>query len=101
EMRRLNHPDVIYRSEREKFSAIVDEIERIHKYDLVETTDGKFYVGTIAKEQDDQVQLQLKDSKDREEIARAKIKSIEHHGRPVLVGTVSIEKSERLSAMLG
>ena len=52
-MRRTDTPDVVYRTEREKFEAIVQEIIDLH-----------------AK------------------------------GQPVLVGTISIEKSERLSAML-
>lgn len=50
---RTNHPDVIYKTENEKFKAVVREIE---------------------------------------ELSRA--------GRPVLVGTISIEKSERLSSLL-
>ena len=50
---RVNHPDVIYRSEPEKWNAVVDEIRDVHKT-----------------------------------------------GRPVLVGTVSIEKSELLSSKL-
>ena len=50
---RYNHPDCIYRTEREKFNAIVSEIAEIHG-----------------------------------------------QGRPVLVGTISIEKSEHLSQML-
>ncbi|OGW89134.1 MAG: preprotein translocase subunit SecA, partial [Omnitrophica bacterium RIFCSPLOWO2_01_FULL_50_24] len=50
---RRNDPDCIYRTEREKFNAIVDEISKIH-----------------------------------------------HVGRPLLVGTISIEKSEHLSHML-
>jgi preprotein translocase subunit SecA len=52
-MRRVDYPDVVYRTEREKFEAIVEEIIDLH-----------------AK------------------------------GQPVLVGTISIEKSERLSVML-
>ncbi len=52
-MIRKDYPDVVYRTEREKFKAIVDEIERLHK-----------------------------------------------KGQPVLVGTISIEKSEQLSNML-
>jgi len=50
---RMNNPDVVYKTEREKFNAVVEDI-------------------------------------------------IERHGRgqPVLVGTISIEKSERLSALL-
>jgi preprotein translocase subunit SecA len=50
---RTEHPDVVYRTEREKFDAVVDEIAELH---------GK--------------------------------------GQPVLVGTISIEKSEHLSEML-
>lgn len=50
---RTNHPDVIYKTEREKFNSVVDEIASL--YDK---------------------------------------------GRPVLVGTISIEKSERLSQFL-
>ena len=50
---RHNHPDCIYRTEREKFNAIVEEIAEIH-----------------------------------------------NQSRPVLVGTISIEKSEHLSQML-
>src|SRR6185295_9865287 len=51
---RINHSDVIFRTEREKFNAIVDEIREVNE-----------------------------------------------SGRPVLVGTVSIEKSELLSSKLG
>ncbi|HWB00118.1 MAG TPA: SEC-C metal-binding domain-containing protein [Pirellulales bacterium] len=101
DMLRINHPDVIYRSEPEKFEAIVDEIERINRYDQITTTDGKVYLGKIEKEAGGNVWIQLKESKNREEIPEAKVKKIERHGRPVLVGTVSIEKSERLSAALG
>jgi preprotein translocase subunit SecA len=50
---RINQADVIYKTEREKFNAVLEEIIREHK-----------------------------------------------KGRPVLVGTISIDKSERLSAML-
>jgi preprotein translocase subunit SecA len=50
---RTEYPDVVYRTEREKFNAVVEEIKGLHE-----------------------------------------------KGQPVLVGTISIEKSERLSAML-
>ena len=52
-LRRTNFPDVIYKTEKEKFQAVVNEIQELYKI-----------------------------------------------GRPVLVGTTSIEKSERLSEML-
>jgi preprotein translocase subunit SecA len=50
---RVENPDVVYRTEREKFDAVEHEIEELHK-----------------------------------------------KGRPVLVGTISIEKSEQLSTLL-
>jgi preprotein translocase subunit SecA len=50
---RVENPDVVYRTEREKFGAVEKEIEELHK-----------------------------------------------SGRPVLVGTISIEKSEELSGLL-
>jgi preprotein translocase subunit SecA len=50
---RTEYPDVIYRTEREKYNAVVEEIKELHE-----------------------------------------------KGRPVLVGTVSIEKSEKLSVLL-
>ncbi len=53
ELIRTNFSDVIYRSEKEKFKAVISEIEELHK-----------------------------------------------KGRPVLVGTLSIDKSERVSEML-
>ena len=52
-MVRRDYPDVVYRTEREKFEAITEEIIDLHT-----------------------------------------------HGQPVLVGTISIEKSERLGSML-
>ncbi len=52
-MIRIDHPDVVYRTEEEKWEAVVNEIERLHK-----------------------------------------------KGQPVLVGTLSIEKSEHLSRLL-
>jgi preprotein translocase subunit SecA len=53
QMLRLEHPDVVYRTEKEKYFAAADEIEKLHS-----------------------------------------------KGQPVLVGTTSIEKSERLSELL-
>jgi preprotein translocase subunit SecA len=50
---RIEHPDVIYRTEREKFAAVVDEIKELNEA-----------------------------------------------GRPVLVGTINIDKSEKVSSML-
>jgi preprotein translocase subunit SecA len=52
-MRRIEHPDMIYRTEREKFDAVVREIKQCNE-----------------------------------------------RGQPVLVGTISIDRSEKLSALL-
>jgi preprotein translocase SecA subunit len=52
-LNRKDHPDVVYRTEREKLNAVVDQIEECHE-----------------------------------------------RGQPVLVGTISVEKSEQLSKML-
>jgi preprotein translocase subunit SecA len=99
-MQRKEHPDVIYRSEREKFIAVADEIERIVKWDVLVMNNGDELWGTIVSEQDDRVVIDPKEGKGRETIEKSKVKSIERKGRPILVGTVSIEKSERLSRLL-
>jgi preprotein translocase subunit SecA len=99
-MQRKENADVIYRSEREKFIAVADEIERMNRWDVLVLNDGAELAGTIHKETDDSVEFQKHESKQRDVIARDKIDLIERKGRPVLVGTVSIEKSERLSELL-
>ena len=50
---RINHPDVIYRTEKEKWQAVVEEVVQVH-----------------------------------------------NEGRPILIGTTDVDKSEKLSAML-
>ncbi|ACD65839.1 preprotein translocase, SecA subunit [Sulfurihydrogenibium sp. YO3AOP1] len=52
-VKRVDHPDLVYKTKKEKFNQVVEEIERLHK-----------------------------------------------QGRPVLVGTVSVETSEFLSGLL-
>jgi len=101
-MQRLNHPDVIYRSEREKFHAIAEEIEFLNRWDTLDLADGSQVVGEITNETTESVELSLRgNTRQREIVPRSKIKHIQKRGRPVLVGTVSIEKSERLSDLLG
>ena len=99
-LKRINNPDVIYRSEPEKFTAIVDEIERMHKWDILQLDKNQELVGAIVKETDDAIEFQAKDQKQRETVQRSKVHRIDRRGRPLLVGTVSIERSERLSSML-
>jgi preprotein translocase subunit SecA len=108
-MQRINHPDVIYRTEREKWIAVADEVERINRWDTLSLTDGSWRAGTVITESDTEVTFEPRPSTDgntsqkafgRESIPREKIRQIERRGLPVLVGTVSIEKSERLASLL-
>jgi preprotein translocase subunit SecA len=99
-LQRINHPDVIYRTEREKWIAVADEVERINRWDTLALTDGSWLVGRIVREADDEIHLETKGQNDVETIPRGRIKEIQRRGLPVLVGTVSIEKSERLSSLL-
>ncbi|ADB18814.1 preprotein translocase, SecA subunit [Pirellula staleyi DSM 6068] len=99
-MLRVEHPDVIYRTEREKYAAVADETERLHKYDCLLLKNGDELVGTIVKETDTQIEFQPRESKQKQTVEKEKVSKIERKGRPVLIGTVSIEKSERLSILL-
>jgi len=99
-LHRVNSPDVIYRTEREKYEAIAEEIERMNKWDVLVNEKGEPYVGRIIHETNELVEFQAKGVKDRETIARSKIKEMERRGRPILVGTVSIERSELISSLL-
>ena len=61
---------------------------------------GEEYLGKIIHETNENVEFQPKGSKDRETIAKSKIKEMDRRGRPILVGTVSIERSELISGLL-
>jgi preprotein translocase subunit SecA len=100
---RVNHPDVIYRTEEGKFRAIADEIERMHKWDVVALKDGEQVAGTIKEESDAEIVVVPTEAAKRDgprRLPRDKVVDVQRRGRPILVGTVSIEKSERLSGML-
>jgi preprotein translocase subunit SecA len=99
-LRRAEHPDVIYRTEKEKFIAIADEIERLNKYDALELKDGRLLVGHAQKKSDGHMELRHPESKKTETVSADQVVEHQPPGRPVLVGTVSIEKSERLSSLL-
>ncbi len=103
EMQRIEHPDVIYRSEKEKYAAIADEIERLSRQDTLVLSDGTALIGEIVKddEAEEEVALKLAETRQVERVPRNKITDIQRAGRPVLVGTVSIEKSERIADALG
>ena len=99
-LQRLNFPDAIYKTEREKYNAIVDEIERLNKWDILDLGGDREVRGNIVREDDDRVELVPKGTKKPEWFERKEVKSVSKKGRPILVGTVSIEKSELVSRML-
>ncbi|HEV7279292.1 MAG TPA: SEC-C metal-binding domain-containing protein [Pirellulaceae bacterium] len=99
-MQRIEHPDVIYRTEKEKYEALADEIERMNKFDTLELKDGKEVAGSLVKEEADSYLVQLEETKEKQLFPKTKVRSFEPKGRPILVGTVSIEKSEKLSRLL-
>ncbi len=100
EMQRKEHPDVIYCSEDEKYIAVADEIERLNKWDVVTDRKGESQFGTILKEDDESIVFQPQGSKQKHTIEKSSSTKIQRKGRPILVGTVSIEKSERVSHLL-
>nr|WP_198953780.1 preprotein translocase subunit SecA [Rhodopirellula sp. MGV] len=99
-LQRLEYPDMIYLTEEYKFKALAEEIERTVKWDVIVTKDGTEYWGDIKEENDEQIKIVLKGEKEPQSVPRSKVVSIEYKGRPVLVGTVSIEKSEKLGRLL-
>ncbi len=96
---RIESPDVIYLTEKEKFNAVADEVERTNKLDIVRTKDGNEYSGQIVRESDSEVLVKTKDRREVQ-LDRRQVTDIERRGRPILIGTVSIEKSEQISKML-
>src|SRR3954451_18806202 len=100
DMKRTVYPDVIYRSEKEKYVAIADEIERLNRYDQILLDDGELIAGTFQEVTPEAITILPQDSKNPKTIPTSKIKDSQRRGRPVLVGTVSIEKSERVSSLL-
>ena len=79
---------------------MVEEVERIHRYDLIHMNDGTELVGTIKRETETTIELQLKEGNQKQTINIDQIDEIERRGRPILLGTTDVDKSEKLSAML-
>jgi preprotein translocase subunit SecA len=100
ELQRIEHPDTIYLTEREKYQAVADEVERSTKLDVVQLKGGDEVLGEIVKEDEQQLLIKEKDGQGQRSIKRSEIEEIDRKGRPVLIGTVSIEKSEQISKQL-
>ena len=98
-IRRINYADVIYRTEREKYTAIADEIENINNWDWsdrLRARPGR----TIVRETDEAIGRGQGIQKGHQTNTREKIKPIQQRGGPILAGTVFIQRSELISAML-
>ena len=67
-MQRINHPDVIFRSEREKYDAIAEEIEQMHKWDVLELPKRRRAAGKIIKETDDAIEFQDRETRQKQTI---------------------------------
>lgn len=99
-MERIAHPDIIYATEKYKWRAVADEVEAYHKWDMVELKNGEKIVGSIKSEDDSNVVISVREDGSSETYSRSKIENVQYRGRPVLVGTTTIEKSELLSQLL-
>jgi preprotein translocase subunit SecA len=97
---RVNHTDVIFRTEKEKWNAVVEEIERVNKWDVLYLKDGSEVEGTIRTENETGYDLQLAGTNQRQQVAKDQVKRIERKGRPMLVGTTDVDKSLKLSELL-
>ena len=99
-MLRKEFPDIIFSSENFKWKAIAEEVENTHKFDTVFLKNGDSYVGKIKDKTDTSVSIASKLDGAVETFKMGTVDRIQHAGRPVLVGTTTIEKSELLSNML-
>ncbi len=99
-MQRIEYPDTIFLTEKEKYQAVADDIERSIKWDILTMKDGSETLGEIVSETDTDYVVKLKETRANETIAKSSVTNVARRGRPVLVGTVSIEKSEQLSGLL-
>ncbi len=64
-MKRKEFPDVIYRTEHEKFIAVADEIERLNRWDVLVLKNGDEMWGDIVREHDDSSRDQAAGSTNR------------------------------------
>ena len=77
EMKRIEHPDMILRTEREKYNVIAEEIERLNRYSTIELKNGTEYIGKIVSEDENSVTLDMPEERRKETFARDKIASIQ------------------------
>ena len=83
-MQRTEFPDTIFCTEREKYTAIADDIERINKHTTIETTGRELLVGKILAEDDRQFELQLVETREKRVVPKSEVREVQRPGRPVL-----------------
>ena len=100
-MRRINHPDVIYRTREGKIHRH-RRGNRAHQQVGHDRADRRHAArpARSRKKRPRRSNSNRPTGAPKETYPRDKIKEVQHQGRPVLVGTVSIEKSERLASLL-
>ncbi len=98
-LERIAYPDVIYSGEKHKWRAIAEEVENYHMHDMVALKNGEVYAGKLVSNNGEVV---LKDKMDgtTHTFSPNKVVNVQQSGRPILVGTTTIEKSELLSSLL-
>ena len=99
-LQRREYSDLIYCNEKYKWDAVADEIENYHRHDMVFLKTGEYVAGKISSQNDQEVVIVDRYDNEEHKIAQSKIDRIQLPGRPILIGTVSIEKSETLSNLL-
>ena len=99
-LQRIEKNDLIFCTEEEKFEAVADEIEKTIRWDVLYKHDGTEAWGAIVEDGEKEITFRARDSKENSAVAKSDVAEVQKKGRPVLVGTTSIEKSERLSALL-
>ena len=99
ELQRIEFPDLIYSTEKEKYRALANDIERANRWDVLVHKDGSETWGTIQDEQNGSVVFKSREG-DAQKVDKVEVSRIDRRGRPILVGTTSIEKSELLANLL-
>src|SRR5262249_42965893 len=84
-MRRKEHKDKVYRTDKEKWDAVVAEIERIHAFDALELRDGTLLTGTVKGETPETVDFEDHATRERKTYQRNQITTLEYRGRPILI----------------
>src|SRR5262249_10775294 len=70
------------------------------EHDVLTLEDGTELVGTILREVEESCDFQPREGGVRQTLKDDDVVSIDRRGRPMLIGTTDVEKSEKLSAML-